>query len=103
MLKSSEQRKSAIVAADAVVAAKLQIVERGGDTVPVGHGGGVDAPHLRPGGHQHIAAAHGPADQDNFELNRSTDGKLLGRKKVDTGRADVSRDQGDRKFFWNTC
>ena len=84
---------------DAIVAIELNIIKRGGDSVPPRHGGGLVTLHVGSSSENDVPVAHGLADQDNLEFDASTGSQRLGAKKIDTGRADIARDQRNRKFF----
>src|SRR4030088_3327438 len=82
-----------------IIAVKLDIVERGSDAEPAGHGGGFLATDMRAGGNDHVAPAHWTADQNYFEFNGGATDDLLGAKKKNARRADVARHQSNRKIF----
>jgi len=67
--------------------------------VPAGGGGGFATLDVGAGGQDHIALAHGLADQDDFNFDGGSDGQRAGAEKVDAGGADVASNQGDGKIF----
>src|SRR5579885_1077815 len=84
---------------NAVIAVELKVVERSGNAIPVGSGGALHAADLSFGSDDDIAAAHGAADEDNFEFDGRADGDGLRAKKIHAGGADVACDKGDGKFL----
>jgi len=82
-----------------VVAIEFQIVERSGDTKPARHGSWFDANDASFADDDHVAAAHGTADQDDFEFDGGSDRELTRAEEKDSGGADVASDQCDRKIF----
>jgi len=54
-----------------VVAIKFEIVEGCGDSEPARHGGRFDAGDAGVADNDHVTAAHGPADQNDFEFDES--------------------------------
>src|SRR5882762_8817604 len=83
----------------AVIAIKFYVVEGSSDAVPTGHGSGLDAAHARHREHDYVSQAHGFADQDDFELNRSTGGQFLRRKEINARRTDVPGHEPDGMFL----
>ena len=84
---------------DAIVAVELHVIEGGGDSVPTGHGRGFAALHVSPGGEKNATVTHGLADENDIDLERSSDGEGPWAEEIDTSRADVARNQGDWKFL----
>ena len=84
---------------DAVVAIEFQIVERGGDAEPARHVGRFDAAHASDGDGDDVTAAHGAADQNNFQFDICIHLEALRAKEENAGGADVAGDQGNREFF----
>lgn len=84
---------------DVVVAIEFQIVEGGGDAEPAGHGGGFKAGDARFADDHYVAAAHGTADQDDFQFDWRAESQLARAKEKDAGGADVARHQGDGEIF----
>jgi len=68
-----------------IVSVKLDVVERGGDAEPSGHGSWLSPAHMCHGRRDNIAKSQGPADQDYFKLNRGARRQLPGAKKIDAG------------------
>jgi hypothetical protein len=84
---------------DVVVAIEFQIVEGGGDAEPAGHGGGFKAGDAGFADDHNVAAAHGTADQDDFQFDWRAESQLARAKEKDAGGADVPRHQGDGEIF----
>lgn len=82
-----------------IVTVKLNIVERSGDAVPAGRGGGFSAANVRHGGQDDVSPAQGLPDQNDFQFDGSAGRQLLGAKKINTSGTNVPRDKSDRKFF----
>src|SRR5580704_15132045 len=80
---------------NAVVAVELNVIEGCGNAVPAGHGRRFRPAYVRHGGCNHISKAHGLADQNDLQLDRSADGELLGAEKIDAGGTDVTGDECD--------
>ena len=88
---------------NAVVAVKLNIIERGSDAKPSGHGSGAGSAHVRQGGGDNVAESQGPADQDDFKFDRGANFQLFGTQEKDASRADVASDERDWKLFGNAA
>ena len=84
---------------DAIVAVKLHVIERGGDSIPSGHGRGFVALHVSFGGENHVAVAHRLVDENNFDLERSSNSERSRAEEVHSCRADVAGDKRDRRFL----
>jgi hypothetical protein len=84
---------------DAIVAVELNVIERGGDSIPTGHGGRLAPLHVSPGGENYTAVAHRLADEDDFDLEGSANGEVPRTQEVDAGGADVASDERDGEFF----
>ena len=82
-----------------IVAIEFQIVEGSGDAKPARHGCGFDANDASFADDDHVAAAHGTADQNNFEFDGGSDSELPGAEEKDAGGADVAGNQGDWKIL----
>jgi hypothetical protein len=82
-----------------IVAVELHVIEGGGDSVPTGHGRGFAALHVSSGGEKNATATHGLADEDDIDLERSSDGERPWAEEVDASRTDVAGDQSDWKFL----
>ena len=82
-----------------IVAIEFKIVEGSSNTKPAGHGGWFDANDARFADDDHVAAAHGPADQNDFEFDGCGDRELPWAEEKDSGGADVAGDQGDWKIL----
>ena len=96
---SNEDLDAELLGCNLVVAIKFQIVEGSGDAKPSRHGSGFDADDVSFADDDHVAAAHGAADQNNFEFDSGGDSELPGAEEKDTRGADVAGNQGDRKIF----
>ena len=96
---SNEDLDAELLGCNLIVAIKFQIVEGSGNTKPAGHGRGFDANDVSFTDDDHVAAAHGAADQDNFEFDGGGDSELPGAEEKDAGGTDVAGNQSDRKIF----
>jgi len=83
----------------AVVAVELDVIERGGYAEPAGHSGGFHAAHMRLRADNHVAAAHGTADEDDLEFDSCAYRKCFWTEEEAAGGADVASDQRDGKVF----
>src|ERR1700738_2463659 len=68
---------------DAIVAVELHVIEGGGDSVPTGHGRGFAALHVSPGGEKNATVTHGLADENDIDLERSSDGEGPWAEEID--------------------
>src|SRR5205814_1576308 len=84
---------------DIIVAVEFQFVEGCCDAKPSGHGGGFNASDSRLTDDNHIAAAHGAADEDHFELDLSASSQFARTEEENAAGADVSGDERNRKIF----
>ena len=84
---------------DAIVAVELNVIERGGDSIPTRHGGRLAALHVSSSGENYVAVPHGLADEDDFDLQRSANDEVPRTQEIDTGGADVASDERDGKIF----
>ena len=84
---------------DAIVAVELHVIERGGDSVPTGRGGGFTALHVSRGGEDNVTVPHGLADENDFYLQRGANGERSGTEEVNACRADVAGNQSNGKFL----
>jgi hypothetical protein len=82
-----------------VIAVKLDVIEGGGDAKPAGHRRGFVTQDVRARGQYHVAVTHWTADENNFQFNESSGIKLPGAQKINSRRADVSRDERYGKFL----
>jgi len=98
-LGGDEDLGAELLGGDLIVAIKFQIVEGSGNAKPARCGSGFDADDASFADDDHVAAAHGAADQDNFEFDGGGDSELPGAEEKDTRGADVAGNQGDRKIF----
>src|SRR6266436_3503132 len=78
---------------DAIVAVELHVIEGSGDAVPTRRGRGVGALHVRAGGEHDVTLPHRLADENDFELERRSDGERPGAEEVDARRADIAGNQ----------
>jgi len=88
-----------LLAGNIVVAIEFQFVEGCCDAEPARHGGGLDACDASFADDDDVSPAHGAADENHFEFNRSFESELAGAKKKDTARTDITRDQSNREVF----
>src|ERR1700735_419679 len=79
--------------ADAVVALDGEIIETRGVAPPAGRIDIFRAHDVRSGGHVHVAEADRTLHERNFQLNGRAGFDLARRKKIDSARADVSRNE----------
>lgn len=84
---------------DIVVAIEFQIIKGSGDAKPAGHIGGFYAGDAGFADDDHVAAAHGAADENDFEFDRGLQIELARAKEKYAGGAYVASDQGDGKIF----
>ena len=82
-----------------VVALKIEIVERRGVTVPSGNFRFFGANHVGRRLQMDAAAAEGPLDQRDFELDRCTGFDDARREEIDPGRTDILGDERDGDGF----
>jgi len=68
---------------NAVVAAKLDIIEGCGDAIPIWHSGGLCPAHMRHGGNHDVSEAQGLAYQHDVQLDRGANRQLPGAEKID--------------------
>src|SRR5215470_19533730 len=98
-MSASELSHGRIKYRRAVIAVKLEFIERSCDAEPAGHVGGFHTAYARNGNCDDIAAAHRTADQDDFQFDGGIHFQTLRAQEVHTGRTDVPRDERDRIFF----
>ena len=84
---------------DVVVAIEFQIVEGCGDAEPARHGGGFKACDSGFADDDDVSAAHGAADQDDFQFDLSTESQFARAKEKDTAGTGIARHEGDGKIF----
>jgi hypothetical protein len=84
---------------NAVIAVELDVVKGGGNAVPAGGGSWLNASNVSPGSDDYVAAAHGAANQDNFDLDGVSDSKLFRAKKKATSGANVAGNERNREVF----
>src|ERR1700745_4020823 len=82
-----------------VVAIEFQVVEGCGDAEPARHGRGFKACDSGFADDDDVSAAHGAADQDDFQFDLSTESQFARAKEKDTAGTDIARHEGDGKIF----
>ena len=84
---------------DIIVAIEFQLVERSGNAKPAGHGGGFNAGDASFADDDDVAASHGAADQDDFELNFGVESEFARAQEKNAAGTDVPGDQSDGEIF----
>lgn len=94
-----EELKVEKASRNAVVAIKFKIFKRRSDSEPARCGCGFDARDASFADDDHVAAAHGPTNEDYFEFNLGFENQLARAEEENSGGADVARDQRNREIF----
>ena len=88
-----------LVCWNVVVAVEFELFEGSGDPEPAGHGGGFDTGDASFADDDDIAAAHGPADENDFKFDCCVESEFARAQEKDSRRADVAGDQRDGEIF----